>query len=100
MASRCFIAVGMLGIRLVESACFVQQVFYHMLVVSHRCSHICGPGSVAVMGPLGFQEFGGARRLDGFQDRRVCFSVGSAVRDRGMGVEHRQCDRVYGGVVG
>lgn len=49
---------------------------------------------------------GGAGRLDGFQDRRACFSVGSAVRDcvgvlrGGIGMKHEQCDRVYGGVVG
>lgn len=74
--------------------------------VSTGVSHRCGPGSMVIMGPWGFHVFGGARRLDGFQDRRACFSVGSAVRDRvgvlygGIGVKHGQCDRVYGGVVG
>lgn len=67
--------------------------------VSTGISHRCGPGSMVIMGLWGFHVFGGARRLDGFQDRRACFSVGSAVRDR-VGVKHGQCDRVYGGVVG
>lgn len=112
MASRCFIAVGMLVIRLVERALLCYRFFpMHVVLVvptrcSHRRSHRCGPGSIVVMGPLGFQVFGGAGRLDGFQDRRACFSVGSAVRDcvgvlrGGIGVKHEQCDRVYGGVVG
>lgn len=86
---------------------FVQQVFFfpHVLVVPTGVPTDVVQAPIIIMGPLGFQEFGGARRLDRFQDRRACFSVGSAVRDRvgvlysGIGVKHGQCDRVYG-VVG